>query len=302
MLTRSLTAAFAVVLVGGALTACTGPFDGGCAPAFAAGDASSIITASGEVGESPAVDFPTPLIAPEVQRSVLESGSGTPAAAGSTVVLDTVYYIGETGEVLSTGPSTLAMADDRSGGLGEALRCARPGSRIAIAGPAGEIDPQYAGNTETLVVVADVREVLLGKADGVNQLPQDGMPTVVTAVDGEPGITSTYLVAPAETRTATIKLGSGATIAADDIVVFHARSWSWTPGGRTTVGDIDSWAAARPYTLVPTAESMAGEQALADALVGAKVGSQVLVVIPGADETSAATVYLFDILGTLDQD
>ena len=39
------------------------------------------------------------------------------------------------------------------------------------------------------MVVIDVTAAYLGKADGFNQLPKDGMPTVVTAVDGTPGIT-----------------------------------------------------------------------------------------------------------------
>jgi hypothetical protein len=303
VLVRSATAVVAAVLVAGALTACSGvSIDGDCDPAFGPGDASSIVTASGDVGDSPAVEFPTPLISDDVERSVLVAGSGEPAAPGSTVLFDIVSFVGATGEAAAESTTALAAADDRKLALGEALACATPGSRIVLTGPAEQIDAQYAGTTDTLVAVIDVTSVFLGKANGVNQLPQDGMPTVVTAVDGEPGITSTYLVAPSEPRTATIKAGGGAVVEEGDLVAFHARSWSWTPGGTTSVGSIDSWSTGQPFVLEPTADSMAGQQELADAILGAKVGSQVLVVIPGADESAAATVYVFDILGIVPQD
>ena len=59
---------------------------------------------------------------------------------------------------------------------------------------------------------------------------------------------------------------------------------------------------AQPSVLYPTAASRAGQQELHDRLLGAKGGSQVLVVSPGADESAAATVYVFDILGIVPQD
>jgi peptidylprolyl isomerase len=148
--------------------------------------------------------------------------------------------------------------------------------------------------------VLDIEAIYLGKANGLNQLPQDGMPTVVTAVDGEPGISSTYLPIAEEPRTSTIKAGRGATVAEGDTVIFHARSWNWSAGTSNTVtlGDVDSWSRGVPYSIIPSAESMRDET-LVDALIGSSVGSQILVVIPAAEGDSSATVYLFDILGIL---
>jgi hypothetical protein len=301
-LARPLTAVIAAVLVSGALAGCTSfSLNGACVPAFGPGDASNTVTATGDVGDSPAIDFPTPLIAEQTQRSVLVEGDGEPAAAGSVVRASYTYFDGSTGAGAdeSQGLFSVSAASKQ---LGEALECVTVGSRIAVVGPAAEVLDGVAEGTEgTIVAVLDIEAIYLGKANGVNQLPQDGMPTVVTAVDGTPGISSTYLPAAEEPRIATIKAGSGATVAEGDVVVFHARSWSWSAGTTNTVtlGSVDSWASGVPFALEPTVEAMNGDETLSDAVIGAKVGSQVLVVIPTVDDPSSATVYVFDILGIL---
>lgn len=295
-LARPLTAVLAAVLVSGALAGCTsGAIDGGCMSTFAPGDASSAVTATGDIGDAPDVEFPTPLIAEKTQRSVLISGDGEPAAAGSVVRAKFASFDGTTGA--STGDGTaLLSASDVAQQLGESLECVTVGSRLAVVGPAADLFPDGTGGT--IVAVLDIEAIYLGKANGVNQLPQDGMPTVVTAVDGTPGISSTYLPVAEKPRTATIKAGGGATVAEGDTVVFHARTWTWSGGTANSValGEIDSWSRGTPYALVPTADAM-GDEALADAIVGATVGSQLLVVIPDAEKPDTATVYVFDILG-----
>jgi hypothetical protein len=300
-LARPLTAVIAGVLVSGALAGCTAfSIDGGCEPAFQPGDASNAVTATGDVSDSPDVTFPTPLIAEETQRSVLVAGEGAPAVPGAVVRADYTYFDGSTGES-GTESTTLFTASDVAKQLGEALQCVTVGSRVVVVGPAVDLFPDVSEETtDTIVAVLDITAVYLGKANGVNQLPQDGMPTVVTAVDGTPGISSTYVPAADEPRIATIKAGGGATVAESDTVVFHARSWNWSAGltNNVTEGDINSWAAGTPFWLAPTVETL-GDETLVDALVGSQVGSQVLVVIPPADGAASATVFVFDILGIL---
>jgi hypothetical protein len=300
-LARPLTALVAAVLVSGALAGCTGfSIDGGCEPVFRPGDASSAVTATGDVGDSPTVEFPTPLIAEETQRSVTTEGSGDAIGSGAAVLYQLVYYVGATGEALSESTTVLAVASDATLAIGEALECATPGSRIVLAGPAEEIDAQYDGVTDTLIAVIDVENVFLGKANGVNQLPQDGMPTVVTAVDGQPGITLTYQEAPSESRAALIKAGSGATVAEGDTIIYHGRNWSWPAGqGSTpTRGQLDTWTQGVPAQLDIDAETLADEVVF-DALQGAKVGSQLLLVIPNTSGDGGASVVVLDILGIL---
>lgn len=300
-LARPLTAVIAAVLVSGALAGCSGfSPDGGCEPAFEPGDASNLVTATGDVGDAPAVEFPTPLIADETQRTVLTRGSGDPAVAGATVLYNFVYYVGANGEALSESTPTLGVATDAKLALSEALECATIGSRIVVAGPAEEIDAQYAGVTETLVAVIDVRDVFLGKANGVNQLPQDGMPQVVTAVDGEPGITLTYQAAPEQPRSAVIKAGGGAKLEDGDTVIAHVRTWNWPAGvgSAATLGSGDTWSEGTPTT-IDLSEDGIGDETVYSALHGAKVGSQLLVVLPAESADGGATVIVFDILGIL---
>ena len=81
--------------------------------------------------------------------------------------------------------------------LSVAFECATVGSRVAVvstweeAKDAFDADAARSFDDDATVVVVDRRrsDGYLGKADGFNQLPVDGMPTVVTAVDGTPGIT-----------------------------------------------------------------------------------------------------------------
>lgn len=293
-----MTAVIAAVLVSSALAGCTGvAIAGGCTPAFEPGDASNAVSATGDVGDSPSIDFPTPLIAEETQRTVLVEGEGEPAAPGSIIRANFTYLDGASG---AAGEETTGFftASDVAKHLGEALECVTVGSRLAVVGQVGDLHPDATDEEGTLVVVLDIEAIYLGKANGVNQLPLDGMPTVVTAVDGTPGISSTYVPPAEEPRIATIKAGGGATVADDDTVVFHARSWTWS-ASTVTLGQVDSWARGTPFAFVPTLEALNGDESLVDAIVGAKVGSQVLVVVPDAEGSGSATVYLFDILGIL---
>jgi hypothetical protein len=299
-LARPLTAVIAAVLVSGALAGCTGfSVAGGCQPVYEPGDASNAITATGDVGESPAVEFPTPLIADGLERSVTTVGSGETAAPGAAVLYDYVYYNATTGEAITEGTAQLGSASDAALALGEALACATAGSRVVLAGPAEDIDARAEGATETMVAVIDVRSVFLGKANGVNQLPQDGMPQVVTAVDGEPGITLTYQAAPQEPRSALIKAGAGATLQDGDQVIAHVRTWTWPAGVGSTasLGTDDTWANGIPTT-VDLSEGVVDEFVY-EAFEGTKVGSQLLIVRPAQSGDGSATVLVIDILGIL---
>jgi hypothetical protein len=295
-LARPLTAVVAAALVAGTLAGCTASAFGADCSEFAPGDASNAVSVTGDVGDTPVVELPTPLIANEVQRTVAVAGEGEPVDAGAAVLVSYTYYEGASGSTVteSTGVYT---ASDVNGALGESLACAAAGSRLVLAGPAGDIDPQYEGTDETLVAVVDIEQVFLGKANGVNQLPLDGMPTVVTAVDGTPGLALGYQADVTQARTATIKAGGGAVVKEDDVVVFQARLFTWsspTATEATVAAQPDSWTTGRAFVQAPTLDFL-GEQALVDAIVGAKVGSQLLVVLPG--ENGGASAFVLDILG-----
>lgn len=307
--TRSLTALAAAALVSGALAGCVAsPFGDPCGDAYRPGDASATVTATGPIGAKPAVRFPTPLIATTPELSVVQSGEGPRIEGTAAVSVEYTLYDASNGSVLqATGYSGSASrgivnAGDGRPVLADALVCAQPGSRLAVVFPAEALDATFSAETElsgtTYVLVLDVVDTWLGQANGFNVLPQDGMPTVVTAVDGTPGITVGTLDIPAESRTAAVKAGGGATVAEGDVAVLHVRSWSWT-GTSVSVGSIDTWEGHTPGRL--EADPSLGDPAnipaeVYSALVGATVGSQLIVVVPAADGGSA-TVFVVDVLG-----
>lgn len=304
---RPLTALAAAVLATSALAGCAVlPLSGDCTTDLGPGDASSIVTSTGDVGDEPAVEFPTPLRVNEAERSVLVEGEGDAIRADAVVDTYLTVFDGVTGAVLeasdySIPPTTRLTAGSNVGVLTEALLCATTGSRVVVVAPVEDFQRDTAATMTDegadrsghfYVVVIDIARVWIGKANGVDQLPQDGMPSVVSAVDGQPGVAVSAKTIPTELRAATIKAGAGQAVAADDSVVIHLRSWTWSANGAVSIGDYDTWADGAPqnFTIDKT-------DPVLDALVGAKVGSQILIVVPAADGTGGATIYVFDILG-----
>ncbi len=307
----------ATALLAASLAGCSAlPGFGGCQPILTGGDASSVVTAT---GSTPKMDFPTPLLAgktPEV--STIDVGEGDPIAHGSQVDYDFVVEYGDTAE--DSGSNTGRVAAGISGNsVSEALQCAKVGDRLALVTSAADVGNGFGPGAldgvdpdQTFVIIIDVTGAYLGKADGFNQLPVDGMPTVVTAVDGQPGITVPAENPPKTTRHSTIKAGDGHKIAADDKAVLHFSLWTWPSSVGADIGTVGStWEADRAQTLTVSNYADGGgmPQGLVDALIGQRVGSQVLVVIPPGDDgfpadqlpsgitADSTAIFVVDILG-----
>lgn len=297
----------------------------GCTPTYSSGDASSLVTASGKSGAAPTVEFPTPLVTKKSQVSTLEAGDGTPIASGSQVDYDVSMFLGKTGEPLSaTGYDGKSFQRSASGTTGNslsiALECAKVGERLAIATTAAEVKAAFQegafqsggiNDTDTIVLVVDVVAAYLGKANGFNQLPKDGMPTVVTAVDGEPAIAVGLVSPPAKTEASTIKAGSGAAVKKDDAVVLNFSAWIWPADGSEPTSFSSSWTGGQAVTFGLTNFDDGGglPTGIVDNLIGEKVGGQVLIVLAPGDDSFPAdnlpqgitadstVIFVFDLLG-----
>ena len=307
-----LTAAALATVLASSLTACSGvPGFGGCEPAYQPGDASELVTATGAFGSAPDVDFPTPLIVDGApQTSVLIEGEGDPTPQGGTVDFDFSLWDGQSGQTYGATdyaeqPGGRLVAND-STSVTKSLQCTRVGERFALTTRAedayaeGSI-PEGLEPDTTLVFVVDVIATYLGKADGINQLQQDGMPTVVTAPDGKPGITVPATEAPDELRVSTVKAGGHETVEDGDSVVVHFSSFTW-PAPGDIVNEVDSSWPRKPINVTvdegATASASQGVPPVAAAqLVGTKVGSQVLVVIPPDDQSGDTVIVVIDVLG-----
>lgn len=321
------TAALATVLAASLVGCSSGPSTDvdSCTPLFAPGDASSLVKATGQVGSAPDVDFPAPLVSKTPERSVLEEGEGMVATTGMTVDFDASIFDATTGEQLlatkydgTQGVRYRAGASSADGtepgSLSEALVCAQPEQRVAVTSTVLESGLDFSsvglGDDDSVVFVVDVQAVYLAKADGANQLPQDGMPNVVTAPDGTPGITVPAGDPPSDTRSSTIKAGSGDAIVDGDNAVINLSIWVWPTDGSEISQPYTSWGKT-PLTQ-PVADDPTGQagvpKGVYDALVGAKVGSQVLVVVapddsfsegawPSGTQAGDTLVYVIDVLG-----
>lgn len=293
------------------LTACSSDPDATCTGAAPAGSASSLISVSGAVGTTPKVSFPTPLNTSKTERSILTPGTGAPLETGQALMADITIYNGTTGALVprsqyGAGEGTLPLTIGQAvAGLSKGLICAKSGSRVAIA-----VSPKDGVNDSatSLVVVVDVRRAFLPRADGVQQPHVAGMPQVVLAPNGEPGITVPKTTAPAALQVVDLKKGNGAVVKRGARVVVQYTGVLWNDG---TVFD-SSWSKTGATTMVADDGSSGSSSGgvisgFADALIGQRVGSQVLAVIPpdkaygaqgsGTIPANATLVFVVDVLG-----
>ncbi len=305
------------------LAACSTPTetaDPNC-PVTPSGKVSDSIKVTGDFLTEPKVDFSIPLTAPEeTQRSVVIKGDGDTVQQGDTVnVLFSIFSGANSADIAGTdwaNETTTELPVDAAQflpGIVKTIQCSTVGSRVVgvippadAFGEAGSTDLGV-GPTDAIVFVVDIESIkaaaepALPKADGVDQPPVDGLPTVVLADDGRPTVTIPDTAPPTDLQLAVLKKGDGAVVADGDSVTVHYEGLNWTS---KEIFD-ESWARGTPSTFT-TSQVIPG---FTQALVGQTVGSQVLVVIPPAlgygeaSETNTSPlagqtlVFVIDILG-----
>ena len=298
-------AAGIVVSVSACASGSPGASGAACGSAAPDGNSSSTILAPEDFGIRPEVKFPLPLIAKQVEASVLSVGKGEPLRSGQPVLVEATILSGADGSILQqtaydqNGGSLFTLGDSALPELGIGLECVRVGSRVAVVAPAAEAEASGASPTSTVFVV-DLIRAYKAKADGVPQVPASGLPAVVIAPDGTPGITIPNEEAPSDFREAALKVGSGKKITGDMNVIakFTVINWenatvsesTWTTGGSA---------------ILALSDSATVSTGLKEAVVGQKVGSQVIAVLPpdlngvGGAAGTSTLVYVVDILGVI---
>jgi len=294
---RKTTAAFsALALSALALTGCsTAP--GADAAGCVRDDSAALrmaVNADGEIGAA-RVSLTTPVPTSHVIYDDLVVGDGPAVREAAQDVVGVVTLLsGTTGQVLQTGaviwsPKTL---DELLGAGGSALECATEGSRVAFAIPAADLPEGLAEQAGldahgSLVGSIDIQTVLLPKAEGRDVFNDArGLPTVVRAPDGRPGIIIPDTAAPSKVVTQTLIAGQGAKVG-DGTAMFDYTAVSWAD--RTVTGS--SWESGVVYDATTLPEQVMEQVA------EATVGSQLLVVVPG--DQGAAVAYVVDVLGIL---
>ena len=295
-------AAAALIAVCGitALTACgsnpSGSSDG-ATTTIPASVALKNLTATGAVDmkTAPKVTLgKTPISSTAVERKVLTPGTGKAATSADTVSLRAEIYNGTSGKLLDDGFAAGRTAEgyrlgrtDLIPGFVEGLVGATKGGRIAFTIPPskgfGSAGNQQLGisGTDTIVVVADVADVhtAMTKVDGTQAASPAGLPTVEfkNGSTKEPTVTVPKSAAPAETKQATLIEGTGPVVKKGQTISAQYHGVLWKDG---SVFD-SSWQRGQ------AADFPIGVGAVIPGwdktLVGKKVGSRVLMVIPPKD-------------------
>lgn len=305
---RTLPALLLAAGIVASLSSCAqGPFAPGCDSPVAAGDASALVSATGRFGTAPAIDFPTPVIAKKTERSTLITGEGEQLHDGDVAVFQYTLLNGSTGAILDRSDysglgAIVTLGDSPTPSVTVGLECTTVGSRVAIATSAAGAGQANSGATDSYVFVVDVLDVFPGKAEGAAQIPQAGMPAVVTAPNGAPGITVPKAEAPSTLTVNVLQAGTGKRVEADDHVIVKYTAVLWSD---SSVFD-STWTGGQAKIVALTASDSVTE-GFVTGLVGQQVGSQVLIVVPPAQgygdagrsgvPSGSTLVYVVDLLG-----
>jgi peptidylprolyl isomerase len=295
-----------------ALAGCSLPAGDNCIPS---GGASSAVQVEGEFGAAPTITFDKGLTATTTERSVTIAGTGAAVASGDTVAMDYTLYNGTTGLVIEkseyseTSPIPYPIDTEATNfvGLSKAISCTTVGSRIVAVIPNAEGFGAQAvqagiGADDTLVFIVDIMSIAakpLAEATGTPVEPLEGFPEVVFT-DGNPTVTIPAGDVPSEYAIETLIQGEGAVVADGATVVVNYEGVNWNTG-EVFDSSFDRGATA-------TFSTSGVIQGFRDALVGQKVGSRVVVIIPSdlgyGDAGSGdkikggdTLVFVIDILG-----
>ncbi|MGH3243910.1 MAG: FKBP-type peptidyl-prolyl cis-trans isomerase [Spirillospora sp.] len=249
------------------------------------------VTVRGDFGKLPVVEFPKGAPADSFAVKTLAKGKGSAAVKGDLVVADYVGYRWNGG-----GRKLLAdsYAKGRPGafptgqlvpGLTKALVGSRPGARVVARIPpedgfGAKGDPKNRVEAgDTLVYVLDVRAVYSKAAGphGVKQAPlaDPGLPRVGEAAPGRaPAVTVPRAVPPKRLQVRTLVRGDGPAVREGQLLALQYAGFFWRDGK----GFNSSWSAGHPYgLLIGTGQVIKGWD---QGLVGQRVGSRVLLVVP----------------------
>ena len=255
------------------------------------------IEVSGPVGKEPKVSFKAPLQVTNPTSRVVDEGTGEELAEGAQVTINYVVIAGKDGKTSGSTwetkkPESFTLGDPQYDLLNDRLIGQKVGTRIVMASTAMDQTIQV-----TMVEVSEVKEIPT-RAEGTEVAPEDGLPTVELADDGQPTVTvPKNYEEPTDLVVQPLIEGDGAEVTKDQTVTVQYAGClldgtsfdsSWSRGTPTSFplnGVIPGWT---------------------NGIAGQKVGSQVLLVVPadqgygdqenGAIPANSTLVFVVDIL------
>lgn len=267
------------------------PLVDGCAPS---GDTVRNLVVSTDMEQAPEVEYEAPLTVDTTQRLVVVEGSGEVVSDADQVLIsyalfnggavDMLGFIGYDGE--APVPFPVNSASSVLQGVSYTLLCTTVGSRVVGVIPASQAygdegAPQFGLEPGAPVIfVADVQSILpppeppLQRLTGVIKDAPEGFPEITYAMSGEPTVTVDTENVTRDFQMARVIDGEGQEVFPGASVVVHYQ------GVNMNTGEVfdSSWVRGEP-TSFPTSGVVPGFR---DGLVGQKVGSRVLIIIPSA--------------------
>jgi len=280
--------------------------------AYKGGEAVDQIKVEGAFGEEPTATFPTPLTGTGIETKVIIAGNGGKLVGNQRVALHFTGYNANTGKQFQGsefGTEDYIIQDlvtDSVPNFCNALTGVEVGSRVAIlldaqnAHQGQGVESLAIGPEDSIIFIFDVVDAYLQRASGEAKSPEAGLPTVILAPNGQPGIQIPVGDAPSEFKRSVLIEGSGEEIAIGDTVVVHYSGWTWEGEQFDS-----SWESLAPASFQVSAESVI--QGFVQSLEGVKVGSQVVAVIPpelgygdtaqGSIPAGSTLIFVIDVLG-----
>jgi len=255
-------------------------------PSVSAEDAKSTsldeVKVDGDFGKKPKVSFDAPLVIDKTGKTVISEGKGEKIADGEQVSAQMTLISGTSGEEIessydSKSPAGFPMDKSQiSEDLYNALIDVKVGSRVVMSlnGAAQQGQPD-----QTLVYVIDVEKTTkpLTRAEGEKVDQGDNPVTVEWGDNGEPSISKPEGKAPSELETYTTIEGEGPEVKKGQSVAVKYSGWLWDDTSKYF--DSNWKEGGQPFAVDPVGEAQVIE-GWNEGLVGQKVGSQIVLVIP----------------------
>lgn len=250
------------------------------------------LKATGGYGKAPKLTFKHPWAIDKTQSKVLKKGNGAPVTADATVGVNYSGWDGRTGKEFDSSfdkqfkhqQTTYFPLAQVVPGFKKGLQGHHVGDRVLIAMTGKDGYDSSGGDAQagikvgdSLVFVVDIESATLPSATGVTVKPKAGLPTV-TMTSGAPKVTIPSTPAPTKTTVQPLIKGTGAKVAANDLVTTRSITVLWN-GGKVVD---NSW----KTVFAPQQDPSTGQvtptrlTAMQQAMVGQTVGSRLLIVFP----------------------
>lgn len=260
------------------------------------------IEVTGPVGKEPKVEFETPLEVSAPTFRTVDEGTGEELIDGTEITINYVIVGGADGAQVSSTwkpkkPETFTLGDPAYDLLNDQLIGKKAGTRLAMASTA--MDQSVQVTVVEVSEVGEIQEETPTRAEGKEVAPEEGLPSVALADDGQPTVTIPEgYEAPEELVVQPLQEGDGKEVTKDQTVTVQYAgclldgtsfdsSWSRdAPASFPLTGVIPGWT---------------------NGIAGQKIGSQVLLVVPadqgygdqeqGGIPANSPLVFVVDILG-----